>query len=139
MLFRRVLLVALIVACLPVPAAVAQAPQGDWTFVREDGYRHYACRYKVKGDWAVRTATSWGKLREDVEKYDFQTYASLARGSNENVPVEANSKSWSGGYARIVLRDARLTDRLWVQLAAYGPPAPWSDGFTVKRLKVCAR
>jgi hypothetical protein len=137
MSFRRLLLLALITACLPVPAAAAQAPAGDWSFIREDGFRHYACRDKVKGDWVVRTATSWGNRRDDVQKHDLQTYSALARGANDNVPAEANSKSWSGGYARTVLRDARLTDRLWVQIAVYGPPEPWSDGFTVRRLKLC--
>ena len=53
------------------------------------------------------------------------------------MPEEANSKNWNGGYARTVLRDARLTDRVWVQLAVYGPPEPWSDGYTVRRLKIC--
>lgn len=135
---RLLLLAALSTACLPVPAAVAQAPQGDWTLVNKDGFRHYACRYTVKGDWAVRTATSWGDKRDDVLKYGFDTYAALARGSNDNVAEQANSKSWSGGYARTVLRDARLTDRLWVQIATYGPAEPWSDGFTVKRITRCA-
>ncbi|HEY4098999.1 MAG TPA: hypothetical protein VGM33_25965 [Baekduia sp.] len=66
------------------------------------------------------------------------SYAALARGSNKNVPDEAYSKGWSGGYARTVLRDARLTDRVWVQIATYGPAQPWSDGFAVKRLTLCA-
>ena len=138
MLVRRALLFALIIACVPVPTALAQAPKGDWTYVRKDPFRHYACRDKVKGEWIVRTATPWGDKRDDVIKYDFETYASLARGSDENVADEANSKSWNGGYARTVLRDARLTDRLWVQIAAYGPPAPWTNGFTVRRLDRCS-
>lgn len=137
MLLRRAALLVLTAVCLPVPVAAAEAPKGDWTFIRQDGYRHYACRDKVKGDWVVRTATSWGNRRDDVEKYELQTYTALARGSNENVPEQANGKTWSGGYARTVLRDARLTDRLWMQIAVYGPAEPWSDGFTVRRLKRC--
>ncbi len=50
---------------------------------------------------------------------------------------QALGKTWNGGYARTVLRDARLTDRLWMQIAVYGPAEPWSDGFTVRRLKRC--
>jgi hypothetical protein len=137
MTFRRALLVAFITACLPASTAAAQAPQGDWTRVNDDGFKHYACRYKVKGQWNVRTATSWGDKKDDVEKYGFDTYAALARGSNKNVAEAANSKNWNGGYARTLLRDAKLTDRLWVQLATYGPAEPWSDGFSVRRITLC--
>ena len=136
-MLRRLLAFTLLAVCLPVPAAVAEAPQGDWTFVRKDAFRHYACRYEVKGHWNVRTATDWGERRAEVLANKTMSYAALARGSNKDVPVEAYSKGWSGGYARTVLRDARLTDRLWVQIATYGPPQPWSDGFAVKRLARC--
>ena len=35
------------------------------------------------------------------------------------------------------LRNGRLTDRLWMQGAYYGPADPWSDGFAVKKLVRC--
>ena len=137
MLVRRALLFALIIACVPVPTALAQAPKGDWTYVRKDPFRHYACRDRVKGEWIVRTATSWGDKRDDVIKNEFQTYASLARGSDENVADEANSKSWNGGYARRCCATRGYRPAVG-PVAAYGPPAPWTNGYTVRRLDLCS-
>jgi hypothetical protein len=85
----------------------------------------------------VRTATYWGDHGDEVLANDLTSYAALARGSNKDVPDDAYGKGWSGGYAQTVLKDARLTDRLWVQIATYGPPQPWTDSFSVKRLTVC--
>ena len=137
MFVRRALLFALIIACVPVRRRSPRRRRatGRTCARTRTGTTRAATRSRASGSCAPRAP--WGDRRDEVIENDFETYASLARGSDENVADKANSKNWNGGYARTVLRDARLTDRLWVQLAAYGPPAPWTNGFTVRRLELC--
>jgi hypothetical protein len=119
-----------------MPAA-ANPPDGDWTLVRKDQFKHYACKQRGdrKGRWRIKTATWFN--HSDAAKYA-GVYVALARGSNRNVVAERTSDNWSNGYVRLFLRGARLSDRLWMQGAYYGPARPWSDGFPVRRLKRCA-
>jgi hypothetical protein len=121
-------------AASAVPAG-AQAPPGDWTLVNQDGYRHYACKVKAKDDWRIKTATRYNNKRLES---DIGVYAALARGSNRNVVAERTSNNRENGYIRTLLRGAELSDRLWMQAAAYGPAEPWSDGFPVRKLVRCA-
>ena len=72
-----------------------------------------------------------------LERFLEGNYFRTSLGSDYPIIELKYSKGWSGGYARTVLKDARLTDRLWVQIATYGPSQPWTDGFSVKRLTVC--
>jgi hypothetical protein len=124
-----------LVCALALPAA-AKPPPGDWTLVRNDGVKHYACRAPAKGDfWRIRTATWWNGRRSMLEQ---GVYVALARGSNRNIVTQRNSDKWEKGYIRFSLRGARLSDRLWMQSAGYGPVEPWSDGKVVRRLTRCA-
>jgi hypothetical protein len=118
--------------------AVAKPPPGEWTLVHNDGFRHYACKVKVKsGGWRLKTATWFNGEREAVER-GIGVYAAVARGGNGRLPVERTSANWENGYIRLYLRGVRTTDRLWMQAAAYGPVEPWSDGFPVRRIVRCA-
>ena len=66
-------------------------------------------------------------------------YVALARGSNRNLVAERDSANWVNGYIRLALRSvAAGSDRLWMQGAYYGPAAPWSDGFPVRKITRCA-
>ena len=65
------------------------------------------------------------------------TYATIAKGSNEDLGATRDTKNWNDGYVFTVLRGAEESDRLWIQGSYYGPPEPWSDGFRVERLKRC--
>jgi hypothetical protein len=125
-----------LLAASTLPAA-ADPPGGDWTLVRKDLFKHYACKQRGerKGRWRIKTATWFN--HSDAARYA-GVYVALARGSNRNVVAERTSDNWSGGYIRLFLRGARLSDRLWMQGAYYGPAQPWSDGFPVRRLKRCA-
>jgi hypothetical protein len=135
---RRVSLVLTVAFATLVASAVpagAQAPPGDWTLVRQDGYRHYACKVKAKDDWRIKTATRYNNKRLES---DIGVYAAVARGSNRNVVAQRSSNDRENGYIRTLLRGAQLSDRLWMQAAAYGPAEPWSDGFAVRKLVRCA-
>jgi hypothetical protein len=133
----RLLLATLAFVCLAPAAALAQAPDGDWTYIRKDHFKHYACKQKAEGGaWTVKTATYLNG--DDVAvKEGIGAYTAIARGSNDNVVTSKTSTAWKGGYIRTTLRGAESTDRLWMQGAYYGPAEPWSDGFTVRRLDRC--
>jgi hypothetical protein len=136
-MLRRLLIAALLAAVVAPPAASAQAPGGDWTSVRKDAFKHYACRTKEKdGEYTVRTATFDNGDQKAIDA-GIGAYTALARGSNKNVVTQRTSTDWSDHYVRTTLRNARLTDRLWMQGAYYGPADPWSDGFGVKKLVRC--
>jgi hypothetical protein len=124
-----------IVATTAVPAD-ANPPPGDWTLVKRDQYRHYACKVKAKGGWRIRTAT-WHN-NSDARADGIGVYVALARGSNRNLVAERESRNWEGGYIRTLLRGAEESDRLWMQGAYYGPAEPWSEGVPVRRLVRCA-
>ena len=134
---RALVALAAALATIAVTAtpAGAQAPPGDWTLVNQDGYRHYACKVKAKDDWRIKTATRYNNKRLES---DIGVYAAVARGSNRNLVAERTSNNRENGYIRTLLRGAELSDRLWMQAAAYGPAEPWSDGFPVRRLVRCA-
>jgi len=131
---RRAALAAVLLPALAAPAvAGAKPPPGDWTLVRKDAFKHYACRTKEKdGDYTVRTASF-----DNGNETEPGVYTAIARGSNKNVVTYRTSKTWSAHYARTTLRNVHSTDRLWMQGAYYGPVDPWSDGFTVSKLKRC--
>ncbi len=127
----------LVAACIAPAAASAQAPAGDWTFVRKDAFRHYACKDKAeKGRWNVKTATYFNG-KDDAVEMGIGAYAAIARGSNKNLVASRDSSAWKGGYIRFTLRGVAESDRLWMQGSYYGPSEPWSDGFTVRRLDRC--
>jgi hypothetical protein len=136
-MLRRLLAAALLTAVVAPPVASAQAPGGDWTSVRKDAFKHYACRTKEKdGEYTVRTATFDNGDQKAIDA-GIGAYTAIARSSNKNLVAERTSTSWSDHYVRTNLRNARLTDRLWMQGAYYGPADPWSDGFAVKKLVRC--
>jgi hypothetical protein len=118
--------------------AAAKPPPGDWTFIRKDNFRHYACKSRTddKGVWRIRTATFLNGNDEAIG-YGIGAYAAIARGSNRNVVRQRTSTDWQGGYIHMNLGRARKGDRLWVQGAYYGPAEPWSDGFRVSRITRC--
>jgi hypothetical protein len=132
-----VLTVALATLAVSAGPAGANPPPGDWTFVRKDAFKHYACKVKVKDGWRVRTAT-WFNNSDAATKYDIGVYVALARGSNRNLVAKRDDNGWERGYIRFLLRGAEESDRLWMQGSYYGPSEPWSDGFSVRRLVRCA-
>jgi hypothetical protein len=129
---------ALTVALATLAAGAAPSaaqPPGDRTLVNEDGFRHYACKQKLKaGGWGLKTAARYNKSAPR----DVGVYAALARGSNRNLAAERTSNNRENGWIRLFIRGARQSDRLWMQAAAYGPAALWSDGFPVRRIVRCA-
>jgi hypothetical protein len=135
---RRLLLgigAALAVLVASAAPAAADPPPGNWTLVHDDGWDHYACKQRLRGgDLGLKTATRYNRR----DPHDIGVYAALARGSNRHLVVERTSNRREKGYIRMFLRGARNTDRLWLQAAAYGPAAPWTDGFPVRRIKRCA-
>ncbi len=137
---RTLLAIAAVIATL-APAAVpaaANPPPGDWTFVRKDAFKHYACKQRGQGgDWRIKTAT-WFNNSTAQTKYGIGVYVALARGSNKNLVSTRSPDNWSNGYIRTLLRGAEDSDRLWMQGAYYGPSEPWSDGYSVKKLVRCA-
>lgn len=139
---RRLLITALSAIMLSLATAsiaAARPPDGDWTFLRKDAFRHYACKApdrSDKGAWTIRTA-SFINGREDAREHGIGVGASLARGSNDNVVVNRTTERWRGDYIRLTLRGARGDDRVWVQGAYYGPTDPWSDGTRVSVLTRC--
>ena len=91
-------------ACIAPAAASAQAPAGDWTFIRKDAFRHYACKDKAeKGRWNVKTATYFNG-KDDAVEMGIGAYAAIARGSNKNLVTSRDSAAWKGGYIRFTLR-----------------------------------
>ena len=82
-MLRRLLAAALLAAVIAPPAALAQAPDGDWTLVRKDAFKHYACRTKEKdGDYTVRTAT-FDNGKQDAVDQGIGAYTAIARGSEQ--------------------------------------------------------
>jgi hypothetical protein len=139
---RSLLTVALSAVALAVltASAAARPPAGDWTFLRKDAFRHYACKVadrSAKGTWQVRTA-SFINGSDDAREHGIGIYAALARGSNRAIVARRNDDNWRGAYIRMTLRGARNDDRLWVQGSYYGPSQPWSDGTRVAALTRCA-
>jgi hypothetical protein len=135
---RFLLLLAAAAAILgsPTASALANPPDGDWTSVRKDAFKHYACKKKAKNGFTVKTATFLNGDDKAVE-LEIGAYTALARSSNKRLIDERTSTAWREGYIRTTLRGADASDRLWMQGAYYGPAAPWSDGFPVRRLTRC--
>jgi hypothetical protein len=132
----RALLAAAVLALLAAAPAAA-APPGDWTYLRKDNFRHWACKSPGKGDrFQVRTATSINGHDEAIG-YGIGIWAVLTRGGNKATVSERQSTAWSGGWIFTKLKGARADDRVWVQGAYYGPTEPWSDGVRVGRLTRC--
>jgi hypothetical protein len=130
----RTLLAAVVLALL-LAAPAAAAPPGDWTYLRKDAYRHWACKSPGKGDrFQVRTATLG---TADGIAQGIGIWAVVTRGGNKATVSERESTAWSGGWIFTTLRGARASDRVWVQGAYYGPTEPWSDGVRVERLTRC--
>ena len=137
---RRLLITALLICLVGVaaaPPAGANPPDGNWTFVRDDGYRHYACKVRenVVDPWRIRTATWWDGER--ARRLGIPVYAAVVRESNKNVVDSSSSGRWRNGYVRMRL-EGYPNDRLWMQLAAYGPPPMWRKGVPVRRIRRCA-
>lgn len=120
-------------------AASAKPPAGaSWTFLRKDAFPHYACKvWKPQARrWNVYTAT-WFAGRRFAVREGIGAYAALARGSNRRVVASNQTGKWPGTHIRFLLPGAVGTDRVWVQGAYYGPPAPWSNGVSVRRIGNC--
>jgi hypothetical protein len=134
---RRLLVAAVVVGCALAPAASARSPEGDWTYVRKDAFRHYACKQKGEGGhWKVKTATFWNRDQMAIDE-GIGAYTAIARGSDERLVSSRTSTAWKDGYVRTTLRGAEASDRLWMQGSYYGPAEPWSDGISVRRLVRC--
>jgi len=136
---RRLLAAAVIAGCTLAPAASAQAPDGRWTFIQNDGITHYACKQKgtTAGHWRIKTASWWNNQQHLIDE-GTGIYAVIARGSDKRLVDKRNSHAWRNGWIRTTLRGAVRTDRLWIQGAYYGPSEPWKDGFGVRRIVRCA-
>jgi hypothetical protein len=136
---RRIAALTLGLFLLSVAPALAQPPEGDWTYLHKDAFKHYACKQKgaVKGKWRIRTSTYIDDSQDAIE-YGIGAYAALARGGNRNVVASRDSVNWQDGYIFMSMRGAESSDRLWVQGAYYGPSQPWSDGRSVRRITRCA-
>jgi hypothetical protein len=136
---RSLILGLVALGVLAAPAA-ANPPAGDWTFLRKDAFRHYACKVKERpkagGAWRIRTAT-FINGRDDARRHGIGAYAALARGGNRNLAATRTSTRWEGAYIRMALPGARDSDRLWLQGAYYGPVEPWSDGVRVANITRC--
>lgn len=133
----RALLVT--VALALVGAAPASAdPPGNWTAIKRDAFRHWACKQPRKGDrLQVRTASSSNGDANAVRQ-GIGIWAVVTRGGNKAYVSQRNSENWDGGWIFTTLRGAREDDRVWMQGAYYGPTEPWSDGYRVGRLARCA-
>lgn len=132
---------AAVVLAVTATSATANPPAGRWTLVHRDGYLHYACKTLTQdGDrWRLRTAT-WFNNRQDTVDLGIGVYAAVARGGNRRLVSERSrdAGNFTGGYLFMELRGSRTEqERLWVQAAAYGPPAPWRDGFDTERIRRC--
>jgi hypothetical protein len=134
---RRLIAAAVAAGLLLVPsAAAADPPAGDWTYVRKDHFKHYACKQDGKDGLTIKTATFLNGDDQAVG-LGIGAYTTIARGSNKKLIDSRTSTAWRGGYVRTNLRGAENSDRLWMQGAYYGPAEPWSDGFAVRRLERC--
>jgi hypothetical protein len=136
---RRILpavLLLLVTAAAPATAA-AGPPPGDWTFVRKDAFRHYACKQPSKGNAVQVRVASWLNGKDDAAAQNIGQYAAVARGSDDNVVRERTITEWQGGYIQTVFKGVRESDRVWIQGSYYGPPSPWSGGFRIGRLVRC--
>lgn len=132
------LLVSAVALAVLAQPAVANPPSGDWTFLRKDAFRHYACKVADRsngGQWRIRTATFLNGS-DDARRHGIGAYAALARGRGVVVTYR-NSDDWRGQYVRLTIRGARNDDRLWVQGAYYGPARPWADGVRVASITRC--
>ncbi len=127
----------IVAGCILAPSASAQAPGGDWTYVRKDAFKHYACKQDGKDGLTVKTATFLNGDDKAIG-YGIGAYTAIARGSNKRLIDTNTSVAWRGDFIRTTLRGADASDRLWMQGAYYGPSEPWSDGFPVRRLTRCA-
>jgi hypothetical protein len=134
----RPLLLAIALLALAPASALAGPPPGDWTYIRKDAFRHYACKQPGKGGTFRVRAASWVNGSQDAVDQGIGQYAAIARDSNRNLVSKRTSDDWAGGYIQTVLKNARADDRVWIQGAYYGPTEPWSDGFRVGRLTRCA-
>jgi len=136
------LTVALVVGALllSVGSAAARPPAGDWTFLRKDAFRHYACKVPdraARGTWQIRTAT-FINGNDDARELRIGAYAAIARGGNRNIVVSRTDTRWQGAYIKLTLRGGvRNDDRLWVQGSYYGPAKPWSDGTRIAAITRC--
>jgi hypothetical protein len=133
---KRLLAAAAAILLSPTATAMANPPAGDWTYIRKDAFKHYACKKKAKDGFTVKTATF---LNGDAKAVGLGigAYTALARSSNKRLIDERTSTAWRDDYVRTTLRGAENSDRLWMQGAYYGPAEPWSDGFSVRRLARC--
>ena len=134
---RRVLLAAVLLPALAAPAASANPPDGDWTLVRKDAFKHYACKSPGKGDTVKLRLATWFNGDDEAVGLGIGLYAAVARGSNGNLVAERSPSDWSGGYIRTTVKGVQTSDRLWMQGAYYGPAEPWSDGRRVTRITRC--
>ncbi len=134
---RRALLAAVLLPALAAPAASANPPAGDWTLVRKDAYKHYACKSPGKGDTVKLRLATWFNGDDEAVGYGIGLYAAVARGSNNNLIAERTLTNWEGGYIRTTIKAVRTSDKLWMQGAYYGPPEPWSNGRRVTRITRC--
>ncbi len=133
----RVLLAAVLLALVAAAPAAARPPVGDWTSIRNDSYKHYACLKDGKGaGFTIRTASWFNGNSEMVG--EFSANATVTRGSNTNTVARRTTNHWVEGYAFMTLRGVRGTDRLWMQSDGYGPSPMWTKGKPVRSITDCA-
>jgi hypothetical protein len=121
-------------------ASAAAPPGGNWTFVRQDAYVHYACKIPMSGAYGpvyrIKTA-SWYNGSSGPQQGIGVTVI-VTRYSDTAIVDQVTNPSWLYGYnGNQVWASAWYPDRVWIQGAYYGPPRPWTDGFPVASLVNC--
>jgi hypothetical protein len=117
-------------------------PEGQWTFVGDDAFEHYACKESLgAGKWSVNTAT----YRTDpTTPPDIGVYAAIIKGRGEETATvidSVTSVAWEAEwvYTAELVGSTKRRHALWIQGAYYGPPA--YDGelrLAIKKLIRCS-
>jgi hypothetical protein len=122
-------------------ASAAAPPGGNWTFVRQDAYVHYACKIPMSGAYGpvylIKTA-SWYNGNSAAVSQGIGVYAATSRYSDAAIVDQVSNPSWLYGFnGNQLWASAWYPDRLWIQGAYYGPASPWTNGFPVAWLVNC--
>jgi hypothetical protein len=122
-------------------ASAAAPPGGNWTYIRSDGYAHYACKIPMSGAYGpvyrIKTA-SWYDGDSTAVALGIGVYVAVARYSDSAIVDQVTNTNWLYGFnGNEVWASAWYPDRLWIQAAYYGPPQPWTEGYPVAWLVNC--
>ncbi len=140
-------ILAVLAVLVTAPSASADSPYGhpmppgSWSFVRDDGYLHYACKVPRSGAYGpvylVKTLTWYNGDSASVNS-GIGVYAATTRDSDTAFVDQRTSTSWYLGFVQTQLwASAWYPDRLWIQAAAYGPNRYWASGTSVRTLVTC--